>query len=229
MNIKLMKKAKLIIILLLTFNYKDVAQTHTVDTIQWYNGNYSVVSELDPVWIDLKKGATIKDAKLHTIDTTSGKIEYLLDGTYHDVFVSDVKKIQPGKFYDEVITFKDNRTAHIDIDPSAEFSYNVKSKFKSRVTPKPRVAVKKEEVKQEVKEIIVAEENDYSQANSAIIFSNEKKLHIKLLSVNGEYISYKRLDLLNGPTYFLNLGIPGSMKKARVNTVNGYTIIDYRL
>jgi hypothetical protein len=226
MNIKLMKKAKLLLTLLLPLiGHKGLGQNNTIDTVLWDNENYSVIQELDPVWIDLKKGSTIKDARLHTIDTTSGKVEYLLDGTYHDVLISNIEKIQPGKFYDHVMVFKGDRTPLIEIYEVDEFLYTVIAKFKSHVKVKPVI---KNEDKPEVKAVVVKAEVDYSQANSAIIFSNGNKIHIKLLSINSQNISYKRLDLLEGPTYIMNLAIPGSSKQARVNTVNGYTIIDYR-
>lgn len=206
--------------------YKSTAQSNVIDTLVWDNGNYSLVSELDPVWIDQKKGPTIKYARIHTIDIAKGQIEYLLDGTYHDLLISNVEKILPGKYYDHVIVFKTEQTPTIIREEFYDFSYSVKGKFPSKGLLRQKPVIKEEAPK--AAEVTEPIENEYAQANSAIIFENGKKMHIKLISINSQNISYKRLDLLNGPTYIMNLSIPGSMKQARVNVVNGYTIIDYR-
>jgi hypothetical protein len=217
-----MKKMKRILTtLLLIFIYKGTAQNNTIDTLLWENGNYSVVSELGPVWITQKKGPTLKKVKINAIDTASGKIEYYFEGTYHDVLITNIESITPGKFYNQALFFR-NKNTPVIVRVPADNQYEIKSDFIAH--PSLRTQTLPKDDMAEVKEA----EPEQNETNSSIIFPDGKKFAIKLLAINTENVSYKRLDLLNGPTYILDLSIPGSTKRAKVNTVNGHVIIDYR-
>ncbi|MDZ4665446.1 MAG: hypothetical protein SGJ15_11250 [Bacteroidota bacterium] len=231
-----MKQTKLLTIgftLLLMSNGE--AQKSTIDTILWESGNYTLVSELGKVWIMENNDRTHKNVKIHTIDIVSGKIEYFFEGTFHDVLISNIERITPGKFYHNAIFFKKNNVPVIKLMMDDGIVYDNGS-FKSHQKPTPIVA---EEVVVEkpmnaylsASALLVTAEQTTKDTTSnfdEIIFSDGKKLFVQILSITDGKVHYKRSDLLSGPLYIISLTKPGTLNKAKIIPSNGHIKIDYR-
>jgi hypothetical protein len=211
------------------------AQKSTIDTLLWDNGNYSLVSELGKVWVMEKNGRKHKNVKIHTIDIVAGKIEYFFEGTFHDVLITNIDRITPGKFYNYAIFFDKNNVPVIKLMMENGFAYD-NGNFKSHQSPRPIVIEEVEAKKPVITNSItytpsvnttIATENSTAGFDE-IIFDNGKKLSVKILSIADGKVHYKRSDILSGPVYIISLTIPGTMNKARVIPNNGYKIIDYR-
>jgi hypothetical protein len=231
-----MKQTKLITLsfALLLMSYGK-AQKNTVDTLLWDNGNYTLVSELGKVWIIEKNDRKHKNVKIHTIDISRGKIEYFFEGTFHDVLISNIARITPGKYYNNAIFFNINNVPVIKTMMEDGITYE-NGKFKSHQKPKP-VIVEEVVVEKPVITKTVAstpsvspeqtEENE-EVVYDEIIFDNGKKLQVKILSITDGKVHYKRSDILSGPVYIISLTIPGTTNRAKVMPNNGHKIIDYR-
>ncbi len=200
-------------------------QKSTLDTILWDNGNYTLVSELTKVWIFETNGRTHKKVTIHTIDTLSGKVEYYFEGTYHDVLISNIELIAPAKFYDNAILFDKNKMPTIqamvlDGDASNDVSFKSQGNIGSLVVPT---------IKNETKPTIQTDQvaTNTIEVHDEIIFSNGKKLLVKIISIADGIVKYKRADLPNGPLYVVSLSIPGTFVKARI-TSSDHKTIDYR-
>lgn len=232
----IMKQTKLITLsfTLLLLSYAK-AQKNTIDTILWDNGNYSLVSELGKVWIIEKNDRKHKNVKIHKIDTALGRIEYYFEGTFHDVVINNIERITPGKFYTNAIFFKKNKVPVIKLMIDDGFTYDHGS-FKSRQKPKP-IVIEEVVVEEPVITNPVTSTTSFSLEKTAedapvvfdvIIFNDGRKLSVKILSIKGGEIHYKRADILSGPVYIISLSIPGTLKVAKVIPNNGHKIIDYR-
>lgn len=222
-----MKKVKLLIWLIVPIVIeKGFAQ---IDTIKWDNNRYTLINELGKVWIDQYKGPMVKDVKIHKIDTAKGKIEYIREGTLHDVFIYNIRKITPGKFYNQFIRFTGNvPTVFINTNyPEYDsFKYNMFEKpVKKTVSPPPTNTISTTKENLPIKKEEAPELN--AGADARIVFENGKYLDVKLIGLTADQVSYKRLDLLNGPLYVFELTIPGTLKQAKVIRKDGFTIIDY--
>ncbi len=211
------------------------AQKNTIDTLLWDNGNYTLVSELGKVWIMEKNDRKHKNVKIHTIDIVAGKIEYFFEGTFHDVIISNIDRITPGKFYNNAIFFNKNNVPVIKFMIDDGMTYDNGS-FKSHQKPRP-VIVEEVEVKKPVITNSVAStpsvateqiEENAEVVYDEIIFNDGRKLSVKILSITGGQVHYKRSDILSGPVYIISLTIPGTINKAKVIPTNGHKIIDYR-
>lgn len=236
MILTVMKQTKLITIsFILLFISNGKAQKSTIDTLLWDSGNYTLVSELGKVWIIEKNNRKHKNVKIHTIDIASGKIEYFFEGTYHDVLIANVDRITPGKFYNNAIFFKKNSIPVIKLMMDDGITYDNGS-FKSHQKPKP-IIVEEVAVDEPAKTYTSAPTPSVNTQQTAedtntgydeIIFSDGRKLSVKILSIVEGKVHYKRSDILSGPIYIISLTIPGTLSKARVIPNNGNKIIDYR-
>jgi hypothetical protein len=212
-----------LLIILLSGNVKG--QKGAIDTVFWDNGNFILVSELINVWIFETNGRTHKKVKIHTIDTLSGKIEYYLEGTYHDVLISNIESIAPAKFYDNAILFDTKkipavRMTVLDGDPSND----VRFKSHKRVNPIPVITRESEQTPVTETNQSVSKTNE---VYDEIIFATGKKILVKIVSTAGGNVSYMRADLLNGPLYIVSLLIPGTSLSAKITSTD-HKIIDYR-
>lgn len=221
-----MKKVKLLIWLILPIVIeKGFAQ---IDTIKWDNNRYTLINELGKVWIEQYKGSMIKNVKIHKIDTSNSKIEYINEGTLHDVFIYNIRKITPGKYYNHFIRFTGKiptifiNTNYPEYD---SFKYNeIEKPIKKTVNAQVTYTVNT------TKEVPTPQQEDTAikpGADARIVFENGKYLDVKLVALTHDQVSYKRMDLLNGPLYVFELTIPGTLKKAKVIRENGLTTIDY--
>lgn len=221
-----MKQSLLIFTLLVSLSLGSLkAQKNTIDTILWDNGNYLLVSELTRVWIFETNGRTHKKVTIHTIDTLSGKVEYYSEGTYHDVLISNIESIAPGKYYDNAILFNEKKIPSVKNTVLDGDAYN-DARFRSHKSVNSVIAEKTKT------EVIPTTQTDQTVTNTndaydEIIFSNGKKLFVKIVSIANGKVSYKRADLQNGPLYIVSLSIPGTLFSAKITSTD-HKIIDYR-
>ncbi len=231
-----MKQSKLITVslALLIMSYGK-AQKNTVDTLLWDNGNYTLVSELGKVWIREYNDRKHKDVKIHTLDIVAGKIEYFYEGTFHDVLISNIERITPGKFYNNAIFFNKNNVPVVKTMMEDGITYDNGS-FKSHQKPKPVILAEVVVEKPVITKTVAPTHSNTTQQKventqvvyDEIIFDNGKKILVKILSITDGKVHYKRSDILSGPIYIISLTIPGTLKKARVIPNNGRKTIDYR-
>ncbi len=232
----IMKQSKLITVslALLIMSYGK-AQKNTVDTLLWDNGNYTLVSELGKVWIREYNDRKHKDVKIHTLDIVAGKIEYFYEGTFHDVLISNIERITPGKFYNNAIFFNKNNVPVVKTMMEDGITYDNGS-FKSHQKPKPVILAEVVVEKPVITKTVAPTHSNTTQQKventqvvyDEIIFYNGKKILVKILSITDGKVHYKRSDILSGPIYIISLTIPGTLKKARVIPNNGRKTIDYR-
>ncbi|MBK7311600.1 MAG: hypothetical protein KBG47_04500 [Bacteroidia bacterium] len=236
MILMIMKQSKLITVslALLIMSYGK-AQKNTVDTLLWDNGNYTLVSELGKVWIREYNDRKHKDVKIHTLDIVAGKIEYFYEGTFHDVLISNIERITPGKFYNNAIFFNKNNVPVVKTMMEDGITYDNGS-FKSHQKPKPVILAEVVVEKPVITKTVAPTHSNTTQQKventqvvyDEIIFYNGKKILVKILSITDGKVHYKRSDILSGPIYIISLTIPGTLKKARVIPNNGRKTIDYR-
>lgn len=195
-------------------------QKNTLDTIFWNNGDFVLVSELKHVWIIQTNGRIHRRVDIQSIDTASGKLEYYLEGTFHDVLIANIDLITPGKYYRNLIYFKDNKQPVVKYNDLDAIDNDFDA-FNNHKRVKPVVAVETKTV--QVEQTIT----NSSETFDEIIFSSGKTLLVKVISIIDGKLNYKRADLLDGPTYIVSLTIPGTLTSAKI-TNSGHKIIDYR-
>ncbi len=200
-----------------------IGQNQTNDTIWWKDqpNTYSLLSEITTVTIKLNNGSQIKDVSLRNLDCNSSKIEYKGQGVLHDVYISEIKMIVPGKHYYQVMEFdKDNKPSlkiANQIDPLKDYS-----KFPKHTLPQQKSDAP----------ILSPSINTSSLANTTtinhttkpadtLILNNGKIILIHIQSLEGRNLRYKRVDVPDGPIYNVNTG-SAVIKQYKLN----YTI-DY--
>lgn len=179
------------------------AQSQKTDTIHWDNGNVTLLSDLSKVWIILKKGDDLKDVRIREIKKEKGVLVYEKDKCLHDIYINNIKKIEPGKYSINSMFFYPDNTPYIkekyqQMDAMVNYSSFKFIKMPERVTtPEPVVQPKPVEEVVEVKQ----EFTPASTVSDTIIDAYGNIILAKVLEVNSKLISYKKIANMDGPVY----------------------------
>jgi hypothetical protein len=177
------------------------AQTST-DSVFWDNGNVSLLSDLAPVLIILKKGNDLKDVRIKEIKKERGILVYEKEKCLHDVYINNIKRIQAGKYTTHPMFFYADNTPYIKMDyakfdPLMDFQ-----EFKSVKMPV--------QVFNETKPVAVVVAEPLTQENpptttssvcDTIIEPSGRIILAKIVEIEPALISYKKITNPNGPIY----------------------------
>jgi len=190
-----------------------------VDTIWWEDKTrYMLIDEQSSVWIFHKKGRPIKSAIIKEIDLQRGRIIYKRGGVLHDAYIQQIDKITPGENYKEVIVFANNQTP-IGKKVVNYYAPSNDSFFKWNEVERVIVNTTSPNHISEEKKNLSPEPN--LKADS--LYSKDGPIYlVKVISINPEKISYRRVDIPDGPVY--NLNTVG----AKIRMKNGIYTIDFR-
>ncbi len=208
------------------------AQSNKVDSIFWHNGDVSLLSELGTVWIILKKGSDLKDVRIREIKKEKGILVYEKEKTLHDVYISNIKKIQAGKHSMNSMYFHTDNTPYIkadylQIDPM--FAYSEFKSLKINVQAKEEVAEKQPETEMQpvaekkpvVTQIVVqATTSNSNVVCDTIIDLNGNVIQAKITEITSTLVTYKKISNLNGPFYIKSLNNAEVTRYANHTTVN---------
>lgn len=187
----------LIAICFLFLNEGLIAQSQKTDTIQWGNGKVTLMSDLNKVWIILKKGNDIKDVRIHEIKKEKGVLVYEKDKCLHDVYINNIKKIEPGKYSMNSMFFYPDNTPYIKesyqrMDAAVNYS-----SFKSIQIMEPVAPIKPiEKVAEPSKEFIPS-----STICDTIVDIEGNVTLAKIINITPKLISYKKTANPDGPIY----------------------------
>ncbi len=208
------------------------AQSNKVDSIFWHNGDVSLLSELGTVWIILKKGSDLKDVRIREIKKEKGMIVYEKEKTLHDVYISNIKKIQAGKHSMNSMYFHTDNTPYIkadylQIDPM--FAYSEFKSLKINVQAKEEEAEEQPETEMQpvaekkpvVTQTVVQPINSNSTVCDTIIDLNGNVIQAKITEITSTLVSYKKTNNLNGPIYIK------SLSDAEVTRYSNHTTINF--
>ena len=179
------------------------AQSNKVDSVFWDNGNVSLLSDIAPVWIILKKGSDLKDVRIREIKKEKGIIVYEKEKTLHDVYIHNIKKIQAGKYSLQNMFFYADNTPYIKADYLQMDAMLTYSTFKFVKAP-VQVITKEEEViakQPKVETIVTTKFDNTSRLCDTIIDAYGKITLALIISIDTKFISYRRLALPDGPIY----------------------------
>jgi len=223
LNIKTMKANRFILpaIIVLLINSKVISQSSKVDSIFWNNGNVSLLSELDRVWIIQKKGNTIKDARIVEIKKDKGVLVYEKEKCLHDISINYISKIQPGKYPQSIMVFQADNTPNINrlyeyldhySEPSDFKCVIKKESDKNAVQPKP---LTKAPVSPP---LVISNENVH--LNDTLINEEGIVIPIKIISIENKILNYKKANNPDGPIYVKPFGNAIITKYANSSTIN---------
>lgn len=178
------------------------AQINKVDSVFWDNGNVSLLSDLAPVIIILKKGSDLKDVRIKEIKKERGILVYEKEKCLHDVYINNIKRIQAGKYTKHPMFFYADNTPYIKMadtrfDPMLNYQ-----EFKSVKMPV--------QIFNETKTVavVVAKtptlENTSTTISSAcdtIIEPSGRITLAKIVEIESGLISYKKMSNPDGPIY----------------------------
>ncbi|MBP7807884.1 MAG: hypothetical protein KA163_01195 [Bacteroidia bacterium] len=226
-----MKTIFIILITAMLYNTAS-AQSNKVDSIFWHNGDVSLLSELGTVWIILKKGSDLKDVRIREIKKEKGMIVYEKEKTLHDVYISNIKKIQAGKHSMNSMYFHTDNTPYIkadylQIDPM--FAYSEFKSLKINVQAKEEEAEEQPETEMQpvaekkpvVTQTVVQPINSNSTVCDTIIDLNGNVIQAKITEITSTLVSYKKTNNLNGPIYIK------SLSDAEVTRYSNHTTINF--
>lgn len=189
---------------------KAQAQTAPV-YIPWENGKVSLLSELEPVWIILKKGSTLKNVRIREIQNAKGIVVYQKEGTLHDVQIANIKHITAGNPSKSAMYFDDNNNPVIkplEVDSYyaytyADFKFNADAKTQDAqatqrflTSSNSVTTVTTPEKKTEADQI-----NNPTQ--DTIVKGDGEILAVKILEITPTRIRFKKADNPEGPVYIL--------------------------
>ncbi len=200
-----------------------IGQKTNNDTIWWKDkpNSYTLLSELNTVTIKLNNGSQRKDVMIRQVDSYSGKIEYKGEGVLHDVLISEIKMIIPGKHYYHVVEFDKNNKPLIkitnQIDPFKEYV-----KFPEHTLPKKYLQTSLSKAPDSTSYTNMKSKNDPDvKPVDTLILNNGRVILIHVQGIEDRNLRYKRADVPNGPIYNVGIGT-AIIKQYKLN----YTI-DY--
>lgn len=190
------------------------------DSIFWDNGNVSILSELDRVWILQKKGGTIKDARLLEIKKEKGVLVYEKEKCLHDISIGNIAKITPGKNAISMMYFQADNTPNIKkiyesidlfLEPT-DFKCAVKH-HKEQEKPSPKVITPPE-----TNTIII--KNNSNVSCDTLIDEEGQVIPIKITLLQAKMLNYKKMMNPDGPTYVKPFENAIIIKYANSTTIN---------
>ncbi len=187
-------------------------------SIAWENGDSTLLSDLDPVWIILKKGSTIKNAKLREIQNKKGNLVYQKEGTLHDLSINNITRITAGNYSKSAIFFDDNYTPFIkSVSVEDYWNYNTVGATDFKVTVKAK-KTDKELTKQflssgsDTKPVTPASSTvqetkivagNYTSPLDTIIKEDGEIIPAKILEITPTRIRFKKSNNMQGPSYVI--------------------------
>jgi hypothetical protein len=186
--------------------YTTVSAQTTTDSVFWDNGNVSLLSDLAPVIIILKKGSDLKGVRIKEIKKERGVLVYEKEKCLHDVYINNIKRIQAGKYTTHCMFFYADNTPYIKmddirIDPLLDYQ-----EFKSVKIPEPAsneivndpetttVAVVKPPTPENISVKVTSICDTIIEPSGEIILA-------KIIEIEPGLISYKKLTNPDGPIY----------------------------
>ena len=163
---------------------------NAITGVQWQNGNVTILNDLGEVWIILKKGGTIKKARVWEIDGAKGKIIYQKNGCLHDLFMRDIDKIYAGRNSRSEIYFQEDNNPGIKESPEYDYYSTETSDFKVSYKASEINLVQKSEAQVNSQNI-----------NDTLVKSGGEIVIAKIIKITENEISYKRTDIPDGPVY----------------------------
>lgn len=176
------------------------AQVVKTDSVFWDNGHVSLLSDLSPVLIILKKGSDLKNVRIKEIKKERGILVYETEKCLHDVNISNIKRIQAGKYTTHPMFFYADNTPYIKmedprIDPMVDYQEFRSVKMPLAITVKPKSVVVTEQYKIKITPSDVTDGCDTIIEKSGIITL------AKIIEVDARLISYKKMSNPDGPIY----------------------------
>lgn len=176
------------------------AQVAKTDSVFWDNGNVSLLSDLAPVLIILKKGSDLKNVRIKEIKKERGILVYEKEKCLHDMSIGNIKRIQAGKYTTHPMFFYADNTPYIKmeytrIDPMLDYREFKSVKMPISVYTEPQITV--------VPKIHTIEKTstDLSTACDTIIERSGIITLAKIIEVDARLISYKKKTNPDGPVY----------------------------
>lgn len=198
------------------------SQNISRDTIYWDNGNISFLPELGTVIIVLKKGSNVKDARLVEIKKQKGILTYEKEKCLHDVYISNIKRVEPGKNALSHLVFTDGNTPYIKKQYTQMDAMIKYSDFKStkivRIEPEPVKEEKQAAVP--VQPIIQDKQIQTRTSNDTIIEENGRIILARIIDIDANFVSYKKVSNPNGPVYIKSVKGGKVTKYANCSSVN---------
>lgn len=201
-----------ILIITVLFSFGSFAQSSESKDliISWENGNVTLLKDLGKVWIDLKKGNTIKKAQLWEVKPSEGKIVYEKDGSLHDMLIANINAMYAGENSMNELYFDMNNNPRIrkaekvlnEWEPFSDFkvSYHVSS-----IKNEKKISEAKNDSDENAAEKAESEWKYNSSGNDTLVKPSGEIVLVKMISMTETEIRYKRSDLPSGPVYVLNI------------------------
>ena len=134
--------------------------------IPWENGQTSLLSELGPVYIIMKKGNDIKKARIMELDLIKGSLVFEKDGALHDLLLLKIERIDAGKNSKNSMYFDRDFQPLIRPAEYIDYSRQLFSDFKVSTTPEKKLTPDSEII---TSQIIPAEIKTASNENTQVI------------------------------------------------------------
>jgi hypothetical protein len=187
------------------------AQEIKADSIFWNNGNVSLLNDLDRVWIILKKGKDIKDARIVEIKKEKGTLVYEKEKCLHDIAINNIERIQAGKNSLSSMNFRADNTLYITKDylypdPLLDYSDFRSLKITNKLTPK-------------IEPIIAAPTNEELICDTLIEENGHFNL-VKIVSVDSKFLYYRQIRNPSGPIYVKCSDHSSVTRYSKCTTVN---------
>lgn len=195
----------LILIITVLFSCGSFAQSSDRNDliISWENGNVTLLKDLGKVWIDLKKGNTIKNAQLWEVKSLDGKIVYEKDGSLHDMLIANINAMYAGENSVNELYFDISNNPRIR---KAEKGLNEWEAFSDFKVSYHVSSIKNDKKNPEVKNSAAETESAYNSIeHDTLVKATGEMMQVKIISMTETEIRYKRSDLPSGPVYILNI------------------------
>jgi hypothetical protein len=195
------------VVILLIVTVAVTAQPLPADSvvIKWENGDITYLRDLKPVWIFLRTGSKLKNARLWDIDKEKGKLTYEQNLVLHDVFITDIKGIYPAEYSVNMIIFDGQNNMRITQSDKLQYYYYAETDF-----PVSRKYVKAPEpVKPVSRKAVTIESPDDAKlktsasGNDTLITAQGEILPVTIIRLDDNVIRFTRKDTGPTPVYTL--------------------------
>lgn len=200
------------------------AQEIKTDSVFWDNGDVSLLSELGPVWIILKKGSDLKGVRINEIKKQKGMLIYEKEKCLHDVSIANIKKIQAGKYSLSSMYFYPDNTPYIKKDYlrlDAMITYSDFKSFKISAIHEVKSNAGNQ-VHEPFSNTILNQPSDSKIICDTIIDEAGHITLAKIIEMDAKFLSYKKFTNPDGPVYLK------SSEGATVIKHNNYSVITFK-